>query len=123
MGTESSQETLHYVASADEVTEANRVVTEIKGRQIAVFAVDGEYHALLNFCPHQGGPVCEGVVGGNIDADEEGQLVFENDRGTVACPWHGWQFEIDTGHHVANSEYRVPSFDVRLRDGDVYVEL
>lgn len=117
-----SHSNLHYVAPVDEVAEANRVITEISGRQIAVFNVEGEYHALLNFCPHQGGPVCEGVVAGNFGVDEAGQLVYENDLGTVACPWHGWQFEIDTGRHVAKSNYKIPTYDVVVEDGDIYIE-
>ena len=114
---------LHYAASTNEMNESGRVVTEIRGRQIAVFDVDGEYHALSNFCPHQGGPVCEGVVAGNIDVDEGGKLVYENDRKTVACPWHGWQFEIETGRHVAESGYRVPTYDVVVEGGDIYVKM
>lgn len=50
-------------------------------REVAVFCVDGDYYALLNECPHVGGPLGEGRLDGS----------------TVVCPWHAWAFDVRTG--------------------------
>ena len=118
---ESSEDNLYYVAQVDEIKESERVIVEVEGREIAVFNTDNEYYALLNYCVHQGGPVCEGVVGGTLEQDGE-ELVYSKGMGTVACPWHGWQFDIKTGKHTAQSNYKIPTYQVVVRDGTVYLQ-
>lgn len=113
---------LHYVAQVGEIEDGERVIIEVEGREIAVFNTNGEYHGLLNYCVHQGGPVCEGVVGGTLDHDGK-ELIYREDMETVACPWHGWQFDIGTGQHTAQSNYKLPTYKVITRDGNVYLQL
>ena len=47
-------------ATVDEIPPGGRKIVEVAGRTIGVFNVDGEFFALLNRCPHQGGPLCTG---------------------------------------------------------------
>ena len=76
-------------------------------RIIALFNVDGKYHALDGVCPHQGGPLGQGTLTGCI----------------VTCPWHGWQFNVTTGQHQTSQSLVHPSFPVKV-DGDaIYVDL
>lgn len=116
-------ETRHRVASVEDLREGERVITEIDGREIAVFNVEGEYYAMLNFCVHVGGPLCEGEVVNPIGHDRELNWTYRRDRHVVQCPWHGWQFDLETGANVESSRYRVPTYDVELDDGAVYVAL
>lgn len=60
------------------------IVTSPKGRQIAIFNINSQFYALENVCPHQGGPLGEGDI----------------EDGCVTCPWHGWQFNVETGDCV-----------------------
>ncbi|MDQ2052816.1 Rieske (2Fe-2S) protein [Natronolimnohabitans sp. A-GB9] len=115
-------ENLHHVTSADDIEDGERVVVDIEGREIAVFHSNGEYHALSNYCTHQGGPACEGLLSGTIDVDEDDELIWTCDKEIVACPWHGWEFDITSGEHLASDKYRLPSYDVHVIDGDLYVE-
>lgn len=112
-----------YVTDADEVEAGDRIIIDVDGREIAIFNVHGEYFALLNFCVHQGGPLCEGSVAGILDV-EEGSWELKYDRAdeVVACPWHGWEFDITTGEHVAETDYKVPSYEVAEKDGKIYVK-
>ena len=48
-----------------DVPPGERRIVEIEGRSIGVFNVDGRFYALHNGCPHKGGPLCEGRVGGH----------------------------------------------------------
>ena len=112
---------LHYVTEADTLEEGDRVIVDVDGREIAVFRVDDELYALLNYCVHQGGPGCEGRIGGTLVEHEDGSLGYDRDNEIVSCPWHGWEYEIKTGQHLSRPEYRVPSYDVLEESGDLYV--
>lgn len=117
---------LEFVASVEELDEGERIIVEVKGLEIQVLHTDGEYYAIGNYCPHQLGPLAEGHISGGIAAEPEGddwryEYVCE-DR-LIACPWHGWQFDVRDGSHVGSDDYRVPTFETVVRDGAVYVRL
>ena len=102
--------------------DGSRVLTEIRGREIAVFRHDGEYHAVANYCIHQAGPLCEGALTGHTTTDDDGwDWSFDAERKYVSCPWHGWTFNIETGTSVKDDRYRVPTYDVEVEDGVVYL--
>ncbi len=66
--------------------------------EVAVFNIDGMFHAIENTCPHQGGPLAEGSVEGNI----------------VTCPWHGWRFDVTSGSMTLGAFCSVDVFDVQV---------
>jgi nitrite reductase (NADH) small subunit len=85
---------------ADIPRPGSRVVRTEQG-DIAVFRTgDDAVFALLNRCPHKGGPLSEGIVYGH----------------TVACPLHNWCLELATGQAVAPDEGCTPAYAVRLGD-------
>lgn len=76
----------HKVAEKDRLPEG-RVTTVTAGRKtLALVHFDGQYAAMDNRCPHQGGPLGEGSI-------EKGV----NDKCWLRCPWHGWDFDPLTG--------------------------
>jgi len=97
----------HRIASFEDVPAGTGKELVAAGRVIALFNVDGQFHALDGVCPHAGGPLGDGTLVGT----------------TVTCPWHGWQFDVTSGHHCLNANIRHPSFPVRVDGSDVYVEL
>lgn len=111
----------HYVTEADQLQEGNRVIVDIDGREIAVFKIGDEFHALLNYCVHQGGPGCEGRIAGTLIEEEDGSLGYDRKNEVVSCPWHGWEYDIETGEHLANPQYRIPSYEVVESDGRLYI--
>jgi 3-phenylpropionate/trans-cinnamate dioxygenase ferredoxin subunit len=87
----------HVVGTVDEIPPGERKIVEIAGRSVGVFNVDGEFYALRNTCPHQGGPLCQGRVTGFIMARVPGEYSYTRRGEIVRCPWHGWEFDIKTG--------------------------
>jgi 3-phenylpropionate/trans-cinnamate dioxygenase ferredoxin subunit len=87
----------YVVARATDIPEGERKIVEAGGRQIGIFHLDGEFHALLHRCPHLGGPLCLGPIVGIIESDGPGDLRFDPDRKFLTCPWHGWEFDLRTG--------------------------
>ena len=121
-GERSAGRTLHVVADVERFEGTDRILADVEGREVAVFDLDGEFFALANYCVHQGGPLCEGTVSGALTTNEDFELAYGREGEVVSCPWHGWEFDVRTGEHLAETGYRTPTYDVVVRDGKVYVE-
>ncbi|WP_243019919.1 nitrite reductase small subunit NirD [Simplicispira sedimenti] len=84
-----------------------RRVTRAQGLEVAVFrTATDEVFALLDRCPHKGGPLSQGIVFGK----------------SVACPLHNWTIGLCDGQAAAPDEGCTPSFQVKLEDGAVYLD-
>ena len=103
----------HRVADLDELP-TGRVKTVTAGtRSMALTHIDGEYAAMDNRCPHQGGPLGEG----SIEIGGDGQC-------WLRCPWHGWDFDPKTGLPPGGHEDSGQAlFPVDVREDGIYVGL
>jgi nitrite reductase (NADH) small subunit len=114
--------TPHVVCRIDELPNGARRIVEIDGTSIGVLNVDGRYHALLNRCPHHGAPLCQGVVKGTMADTEVHEYRYEQHNEWITCPWHGYEFRLETGRALVKTERgRVRVFPVREEDGNVVV--
>ena len=109
----------HIVATVDEIPPGERKIIEIGGRSIGVFNIKGEFYALRNTCPHQGGPLCEGRLTGFVMADKPGGEYRYERRGEILrCPWHGWEYDVTTGQSwVDPSSVRTRRYEVDGSNG------
>jgi nitrite reductase/ring-hydroxylating ferredoxin subunit len=113
----------HVIASLREFPAGTRKLVDIKGRQIAVFNIKGEFFALANRCPHQGGSLCEGRLTGLIEASEPGQYRYSRRGEIIRCPWHGWEFDVRTGKSWCDpSRVRARQFAVSVAPGAALVD-
>ena len=85
------------VARADEIAPGERKLVSVRGRDVVVFNVKGEYFALLDRCPHQGGSLCRGKLVGLVESDAPGRYRYHRKGEIIRCPWHGWEFDLRTG--------------------------
>jgi nitrite reductase/ring-hydroxylating ferredoxin subunit len=105
----------HVVARVGDIPPGGRLIVEVAGREIGIFNVDGRYYALRNRCPHQGGPLCTGLVAGGLEATRPGEYAYDADRKLVRCPWHGWEFDVATGQSWFDpARTRVRSYPVAV---------
>jgi nitrite reductase/ring-hydroxylating ferredoxin subunit len=111
----------HHVIATSDLGVGDHVLVEIDGIEIAVYRTADGYHAVGNFCVHQGGPVCEGPVSGKLTENEDGRLQYDDREQVVRCPWHGWEFDIESGEHLARPQYRLPTYDTMVENGQLYV--
>ena len=111
------------VANASDIAPGERQIVTIKERSIGVFNVNGEFIAVLNICPHELAPVCRGRVGGTTQPSMPGEFIWGQEGEIVACPWHGWEFDLLTGKGLADDRVRLRRYPVEVRDGTVYVTL
>jgi 3-phenylpropionate/trans-cinnamate dioxygenase ferredoxin subunit len=113
----------HIVAATAEFPPGTRRLIEIDGRAIVVFNVNGEYFALLNKCPHNGGSLAAGVVTGLLQSDVPGAYAYAREGEIIRCPWHGWEFDIKTGKSFCSVvRARARAFPVHIEPGQTIIE-
>lgn len=112
---------VHHIGAEDELETGESILAEVEGIEIAVYHTEDGYFAIGNFCVHQGGPLCEGPVTGTLSQNEDGTLCFDEETEVVRCPWHGWEFDVQTGEHLSRPEYSQPTYDVIVRNSELYV--
>lgn len=108
------------VAPAAELPPGERKLVAVNGREIGVFNVNGEYFALLNYCPHRAGPLCYGRMGPLVTYDEAAGVGFEREGEILKCPWHMWEFDIRTGKALFDPKMAVRTYAV-VQEGDTVV--
>ena len=85
-----------------------RRVRRDKGCEVAVFrTAEGKVFALLDRCPHKGGPLSQGIVYAE----------------SVACPLHNWQIELKSGCAKAPDVGCAQSFAVNDTNGQVALDM
>lgn len=95
------------VAHVSDIKPSKAREIEHQGRVIAIFQVGETYCAIDGICPHQGGPLAEGPLDGKC----------------VTCPWHGWQFDVETGKTPLGSRVKQETFPVKVEGDEIFVEL
>ena len=108
------------VFPAAALAERGRAKVSAFGTEIAVFDVGGRLFAVANACPHHGGPLCHGRVTGARFADAPYEHRWEREERVLVCPWHGWEFDLETGESLFDPGVRVRTFEAR-REGDEIV--
>lgn len=111
------------IATVDELPPGSRTIVDVDGQSIGVFNVDGRYVAVLNVCPHELGPVCLGRVGGTTMPSSPGEYRWGREGEILACPWHGWEFDLLTGKPLFGSVPNLRRYPVEVDDGQVVVVL
>jgi 3-phenylpropionate/trans-cinnamate dioxygenase ferredoxin subunit len=90
------------VAVRGDLAPGEKMLVEYDGEPVGLFNIDGEYYAIGDVCTHDGGPLVEGDLHGDV----------------IVCPRHGARFDVRTGQVRTLPAYRpVPTYAVRL-EGD-----
>jgi 3-phenylpropionate/trans-cinnamate dioxygenase ferredoxin subunit len=107
----------HVVARLDEIPPGGRKLVDVAGLSIGVFNLGGELFALRNRCPHQGGPLCEGLLWGLLESPVPGEFSYSRRGEILTCGWHGWEFDVRTGQSWCEPRrLRARTYDVSVED-------
>lgn len=113
----------HIVANAADIAEGDKLLVEIDGRPIGIYRVDNQFYALLNRCPHLGGPLCKGDLVHEVASKVPGEIQFDASHTYVTCPWHNWEFDIKTGQSYWNPKgMRARPFPIGVETGKALEE-
>ena len=110
------------VGAVEDFEEGRMRIVPFASGAIGVVRWRGRIYAVRNVCPHQQAPLCAGRVRPGVSAgDRVGDLELDRDRPVITCPWHGWEFDLQTGESPSGREHRVKTYDVAVEDGRVLV--
>jgi nitrite reductase/ring-hydroxylating ferredoxin subunit len=113
----------HVVASVDEIPVGSRKIVTVRGREIGIFNVGGAFYGLINRCPHQGAPLCQGEIVSRLVAPMPGDYRLTRPGEMLRCPWHCWEFDIRTGQSLCDpNSVQARAFDVAVEAGKTLVE-
>jgi len=115
-----------FVSKISEFKDGDRRLVFVADEEIGVFRDNGQYFAYSNFCLHQGGPACEGLL---IAKVEERILPDQTSRGMhfsdtanhFVCPWHGYEYDMKTGECVPDRRLKLHKYQVIEKEGAIYV--
>ena len=93
------------ICAVGDIAENRARIVCLSGERVAVFKYDGKVSAVSNVCQHQNGPLGEGKIL----------------NGCITCPWHGYQYVPETGASPPPFAEKVPTFNVRVKNGRVFV--
>jgi nitrite reductase/ring-hydroxylating ferredoxin subunit len=97
----------HPVPEARNLPPGKGISVSVAGKRVALFNLEGTIHAIDDTCPHVGAPLGGGWLDGH----------------TVACPMHGWEFDIRTGKGVTVPGCQVAAYPVRVNDGAIEISI
>ena len=83
---------------------------QLGGTEIAIVNLGDRFAAIENRCPHKGGPLADGIVGGN----------------RITCPLHNWRVCVDTGKVVKPADQVaqcVRTYPVKVENGILMIQL
>jgi nitrite reductase (NADH) small subunit len=98
-------EAFQKVGRVEDIPPGTSKVVRINEKSIAVFNVEGQFYAIYNLCPHEGGPLGKGRVKGFV----------------VSCPWHDLTFDVRNGQGTDRGGYCVGSYEVRVEGAELFV--
>jgi nitrite reductase/ring-hydroxylating ferredoxin subunit len=79
-------------------------LVHLNGHRIVVARAEERIVAFQDHCTHRGGPLADGVLTCNV----------------VTCPWHGSQFNVETGEVVSGpAEQRIHVYPVRIEESSI----
>ncbi|HUA97953.1 MAG TPA: Rieske 2Fe-2S domain-containing protein [Terracidiphilus sp.] len=79
----------------------------VAARPLCVANVNGAIAVLDGVCPHEEGPLGEGIV----------------EDGRVVCPWHGYAFDPRTGASAQDPELKATVFESKIENGELRAKL
>ena len=97
----------HHVADVADLDDGRVTTVTAGNRSLCLANVGGEFGALDNHCPHQGGPLGEGSI----------------ENGWLRCPWHGYDYDPLTGRPPEGFDDAPECFTTEVRGSEVWVAL
>jgi nitrite reductase/ring-hydroxylating ferredoxin subunit len=111
------------VGALDDFAEGTLRIVGVNGREVGIVRWKGDLHAIHNLCTHQSGPVCGGILSGRLTATRPGDMELDAATPILACPWHGWEFDVRSGRALHDGQHRLRKFPVRIAGGRVLVDI
>lgn len=115
------------VGALTDIADGDCRIFAIATVEVGVFRVGDRIIAYENICPHAGGPVCQGKIFNRVEellTSEKKSLGLRfSTRRNIVCPWHGYEFDIETGCHPGDRALKLKPVKVNVREGRIFITL
>lgn len=111
------------VGPVEDFPESRPRAVTVAGREVVVIAYRGRFYAVRNVCPHQSASFVAGTVRGRITSEGPGHFAIDPSDPVLVCPWHTWQFRLETGDCVVDPRQRVRAYTASSVGGRVLIEV
>jgi nitrite reductase/ring-hydroxylating ferredoxin subunit len=109
----------HVIGPISQFPPGTKRQVMVGTRAVAVFNVDGRLYALRDQCPHQGASLSAGTLVSEIRAELPGHYRFDPSHKCIRCPWHGWEYDLETGQSYYDPEHdRVRAFEIVVESSE-----
>ena len=93
------------IAELNDIPKNGSKLVMVGDEPVALFNLKGKIHAWDNRCPHRGASLADGNISESI----------------IQCKFHLWEFDVETGCAVANSDLRVKTFPIKVKNDEVFI--
>lgn len=108
----------HVLFPLMELPKGKMRAVDVKGRPLmVVHTSDGAVHAMWNRCPHYG------ATESMVTSDDPGQYQIAEGRFVVRCPWHTYEFDVESGRCPADGRITVRKFKIEIENGSIVVDM
>jgi len=107
------------VCRLEELPPGSTRIVQVKGREIGVFNVAGRIYAVRNSCPHRAAPLCQGLLSGTPLPSDPYEYHYGRQGLVLRCPWHGWEFDLETGEPLVAHGLRAKTYRAEIVDGHI----
>jgi nitrite reductase (NADH) small subunit len=112
------------VGPVDDVRREGCRVVDVDGRPVGVISAGDAFYAISDRCPHMGASMCAGSLNGTLVPSAPHKLVYGLDQRVIRCPWHGWEFDLESGHSLLEPRrFGLKTYDVTEDDGQVILHV
>jgi len=106
------------VARVDDFPDGDRKIIDVNGRSVGVFRIGNTFYAMRNLCPHHHGPLCLGAIAPRAISPLPGVFEMEDGIPLIACPWHGWEYDLETGQSwLGPGHVDARRYDIEIEPG------
>ena len=114
------------VGKVSQFKDGDRRIVMAGRTEVGGFRDGDKFHAYSNYCVHQGGPACEGLIIARVeerimpDKTSRGLYFSDTDMHFV-CPWHGYEYDLRTGECTADRRLKLRRYETLQKGDDLYV--
>jgi nitrite reductase (NADH) small subunit len=115
------------IGKLSEFVDGEGRVLAVGDFEVGIFRLGNKLVAYKNECPHYGGPVCQGHVFNQTEeilaADKTSKGLHFLPTRNIVCPWHGYEFNLETGSHPGDASVKLQAVPVAIRNARVYLQV
>jgi nitrite reductase/ring-hydroxylating ferredoxin subunit len=95
------------VLTLTELPAGTSKTCRVNGKEVGIYNVGGKIYACENTCFHQGAPLADGRLDGQV----------------ITCPWHSWKYDVTTGVCTRDDSVTLKTYKVKVEGEDILIQI